>query len=314
MSKHSSSAAGPPHAEENTPTPGETEFPLDYPIDTTAEVQLPQGWLQREGLLKRGLRAIGLDRAIAFTIMARGWSSIAGLGTMLLIARYLTQVEQGFYYTFYSLVQLQIVFELGFSVVILQTASHEAAHLEIHDDGTITGPEREHARLASVLQKSVRWYTLAALLMMCALLPWGVHFFRANTTHVLDQHIHWGPAWGLIVLATAFTFQIDPIFSFLEGCGFVPQVARTRLNQAVLGTVMGWAGLLLHHGLFAPGLIICCCRCCARKWARRAFTGAKRSGRFSGASRCRGCAATSRFRSSTRCCSGAILSRRGRWA
>ena len=36
-----------------------------------------------------------------------------------------------FYYTFGSLVAVQIIFELGFSFVILQLASHERASLSI---------------------------------------------------------------------------------------------------------------------------------------------------------------------------------------
>jgi len=47
----------------------------------------------------------------------------------VVIARFLTPSEQGYYYTFNSLVALQIVFELGFSFVILQLAAHERAQL-----------------------------------------------------------------------------------------------------------------------------------------------------------------------------------------
>jgi hypothetical protein len=189
--------------------------------------------------------------------MARGWSSIAGIGTLTLIARYLSPAEQGYYYTFYSLVALQIVFELGFSVVILQTASHEAAHLTLGEDGTISGPIAAHARLASVLQKSVRWYSIAAVLMAAFLIPAGMYFFsRVTAAYPLSQPVSWMPPWLLIVVATGLTFQIDPIFSFLEGCGYVPEVARTRLQQAILGTSMGWVALLLHHGLMAPGFIV----------------------------------------------------------
>jgi hypothetical protein len=56
---------------------------------------------------------VGIDRAIAYSILARVWSSSAGIVTVLLIARFLTPAEQGYYYTFSSLVALQIVFELG---------------------------------------------------------------------------------------------------------------------------------------------------------------------------------------------------------
>ncbi len=202
-------------------------------------------------------RTLGLDRAIIFTLLARGWSSLAGVGTLTLIAHYLSAAEQGYYYTFYSLVALQIVFELGFSVVVLQTASHEVAHLMLAPDGTITGPASSHARLASVLQKAVRWYTMAAVVMATVLLPAGLYFFsRQTSAHPTSQVVGWVVPWVLIVLATSLTFQIDPTFSFLEGCGYVPEIARTRLAQAVLGTLLGWMSLLLHHGLLAPGLIV----------------------------------------------------------
>ncbi len=208
------------------------------------------------GLARRLARALGVDRAIAFTVLARGWSSLAGIGTLLLIARFLSPAEQGFYYTFYSLVALQIVFELGFSVVILQTASHEAAHLEISPAGQITGPEEQHCRLASVLQKSVRWYTVAAILMAVTLVPVGLAFFRHAANRPGGNAVHFGWPWCLVVVASSCTFQVDPLFSFLEGCGYVPEVARTRLRQSVVGTALGWGAFLLHRGLFAPGCMI----------------------------------------------------------
>src|SRR5271155_2565216 len=139
---------------------------------------------------QRGLRServrhwlrhvLGLDRAIAFTVLARGWSSVAGLMTVALIARFLSPAEQGYYYTFGSLVALQIVFELGFSFVILQMASHERAYLTISPDYVISGDPIAHARLASVFQKTLRWYSIAAVLMAAILTPAGWHFFAIH--------------------------------------------------------------------------------------------------------------------------------------
>jgi hypothetical protein len=197
---------------------------------------------------------IGLDRAIAFTVLARGWSTLAGVATVLLIARFLTPAEQGYYYTFSSLVALQVVFELGFSFVILQLAAHERAHLNIQEDGSITGDRVAYSRLASVLQKAVRWYTVGALLMAGALLPAGYHFFHAHRQPGVP--VSWQLPWIAVVLATTFTFQIDPLFAFLEGCGRIHQVARMRFTQAFAGSLMAWTALLLHHGLFAPAMII----------------------------------------------------------
>ncbi len=216
----------------------------------------PVGWLEAQNRRTRTwLRTkLGIDQPIGFTILARGWASFAGLVTVALIARFLTPAEQGYYYTFGSLVALQIIFELGFSFVILQMASHERAHLEIAPDGTVTGDPVAHARLASVLQKAVRWYSSAAALLAVFLLFAGNYFFSKHEQ--AGAVVPWHLPWVVAALAAAVTFQVDPILSFMEGCGFVANVARTRLCQAATGSLLAWTALILHQGLFAPALII----------------------------------------------------------
>jgi hypothetical protein len=221
--------------------------PTEYPANDTNLAQPPS-------LRQRIQNLTGLDRAIAFTVLARGWSTLAGVITVLLIARFLTAAEQGYYYTFSSLVALQVVFELGFSSVILQLAAHECAHLQVQDDGTISGDRVAHSRLASVLQKAVRWYTVGALLMAALLLPAGYHFFLAHRQP--GVLVSWRLPWIAVVLATTLTFQMDPLFAFLEGCGRIHQVARMRFTQALTGSLMAWTALALRQGLFAPAMII----------------------------------------------------------
>jgi len=199
-------------------------------------------------------RVLGLDKAVGFTVLARFWSSAVGLVTVALIARFLSPAEQGYYYTFGSLVALQIIFELGFSFVILQMASHERAQLSISVDYEISGDPVAHARLASVIQKSVRWYSVAAVLMAATLLPAGLYFF---STHAhAGQTVSWVLPWCFAALMAALNFQIDPFLSFLEGCGYVPEVARLRFLQSVTGSLLAWTALMSHHGLFAPSMML----------------------------------------------------------
>src|SRR5271170_7916307 len=127
-------------------------------------------------LLARIQHIIGVDRAIAWTLAARMWSMSAGVATVLLIAHFLSPAQQGYYYTFSSLVALQVFFELGFSFVVMQLASHERARLTISEDGLVVGDWVSQARLASVLQTSLRWYSAMALMMACTLLPAGLYF------------------------------------------------------------------------------------------------------------------------------------------
>jgi len=213
-------------------------------------------WLtrQHESTRKALRTGLGIDSAIGFTILARGWASVAGLITVALIARFLTPSEQGYYYTFGSLIALQIVFELGFSFVILQMASHERAHLAISAEGVISGDSVAHDRLASVLQKTVRWYSAAAAFLAVFLVTAGSYFF--STHEHAGEHVFWRIPWYTAALAATLTFQLDPILSFMEGCGFVPNIARVRLAQAVTGSSLAWMALAAHHGLFAPAMVI----------------------------------------------------------
>ena len=220
----------------------------------TPETASTWAWLARQQeKIRKVLRTVlGIDRAIAFTIFARGWASLAGLVTMALIARFLSPAEQGYYYTFSSLVALQLIFELGFSFVILQLAAHERAQLRFAADGLIEGNPVAHSRLASVLQTSVKWYSGAALLMVATLLLAGLRFFRIHA----GTGVAWKLPWCLLAVMVALTFQLDPVFSFLEGCGFIWQVASMRFGQAFVGSLLAWAAISTHHGLYAPAMVV----------------------------------------------------------
>src|SRR6266851_3991439 len=210
-------------------------------------------------LALRLMHLFGVDRAIAYTVLARAIQILGSTGTVLLIFRFLSPVEQGYYYTLLSLVSLQVVFELGFSFVILQMAAHECAHLTVHTDGRIEGDPTAHARLASILQITFRWYLVAAVILCVSLLPAGVFFFsrHARTTIPLAMGpVAWHGPWVVAVLATAVLFLLNPFFSFLEGCGLVWQVGRIRFGQALLGAAMSWGALLAHHGLYSPAMVI----------------------------------------------------------
>jgi len=217
----------------------------------TPETEIPPLWW---GLALRLKRLLGIDRAIAFTVLARVVQILGSTGTVLLILHFMTPVEQGYYYTLLSLVALQTVFELGFSFVILQMAAHECAHLTLHPDGRVEGDPVAHARLASILQKTLRWYLVAAFVLCVSLLPVGMYFFSRHA-HAAAP-VAWQDPWTVAVFATVLMFFLNPFYSFLEGCGQIWQVARMRFGQALLGAGMGWMALVARHGLYAPAMVI----------------------------------------------------------
>ena len=203
----------------------------------------------------RALRALGMDGAVTYAFLARLANIAGSAGTVLLIVHYLSAAEQGYYYTLLSLVSLQIVFELGFSFVVQQLAAHECVHLELERDGTVRGDAAAHARLASALRLTVRWYTMAAVAMGLLLAPMGLVFF---TRHAAPgtAHVDWQWPWIAAIVASVAGLWCVPYYSFIEGCGHVRAVAAMQLRQAIAYAGLAWTAMVLHHGLFAPALVI----------------------------------------------------------
>ncbi len=198
-------------------------------------------------------KRLGMDRAIAYVFAARVCMALGSTGTVLLIVHFLSKVDQGYYYTLISLVNLQIIFELGFSFVVLQLAAHEAIHLQFGPDGRIYGDPNRRARLVAILQKTVRWYFLAGAIMAVTLLPAGITFFRKTTQ---PHDTVWLGPWTIAALATVVLFVLNPLCSFIEGCGQVRQVAGMRFAQAGLAVAASWGAIVLGKGLYAPGLVV----------------------------------------------------------
>jgi hypothetical protein len=203
----------------------------------------------------KALRALGMDGAVTYAFLARCTGIAGSAGTVLLIVRFLSPVEQGYYYTLLSLVSLQVVFELGFSFVIQQLAAHECVHLEFGSDGSVSGDPKAQARLASALQLSVRWYSVAAAAMALLLAPLGAVFFSRYAV-AGEAHVAWQGPWLAAVFASSVSLWCMPFYSFLEGCGHVRAVAAMRFRQAVAAALFAWAPLFLHRGLYSPALVI----------------------------------------------------------
>ncbi len=214
---------------------------------------------------------LGVDRAIAYSISARAWTVISNIGTVLLMARFLSPVEQGYYFTLISLAALQVIFELGFSFVVMQLAAHERAPLLIFADGRVAGDAAAHARLASILRLAVRWYGRAGIAAGAFLWPLGIIFFSRNQPS--GSHVRWFLPWLAAVLGCVCLFLQVPLCAFLEGCGEVRQVARLRLCQCVAATALCWSCMLTGHGLFAPGMTMAASAAVGGGflWSRRRF-------------------------------------------
>jgi len=204
--------------------------------------------------LLRPLGRFGVDRAVAFSLLSRVWFAGAGVLSLLLLVRFLSKEEQGFYYTFTSILGLQIFFELGLSYVVLQFASYEKAHLEWSAGGTLEGEAQSKERLSSLLRLGVKWYAIVALLMVVLVFPIGYWFFATHQPP--GPRLVWQGPWLWVVIISSGTLLLAPLFAVIQGCGLIAEVALVRFYQTVAGSVLFWLSLLLHWRLASAPVAI----------------------------------------------------------
>jgi len=202
--------------------------------------------------IKKIVTKFGIDKAILYTSSARIIQALGSIISVLLVVRYLTSVEQGFYYTFGSIVALQIFFELGLNGIITQYVAHEASNLQWENDTTLKGEYKYMSRLSSLLHFSVKWYILFATILLIALIAIGFIFFRKYDT--TNGAVNWTYPWIILAVGTGFNLLIAPVVAFLEGLGKVKEIARIRLIQQVAVLLIVWGGLMFGAKLFVPGI------------------------------------------------------------
>ena len=203
-------------------------------------------------LFARLLQNVGIDRAVAFSLAGRSWAAMSGFVTLLLLTHSLSKDQQGFYYTFTSILGLVIVFDLGVSYVTLQFASHERARLEWTPEGMLEGNSEAKARLASILGLGLRWYGAVAAVVAVTVLPIGLVFFGRHMPP--GDTFAWQLPWVWIALVTACSLVLSPVLATLEGCGLVAEVAAMQVPQNILSSLALWLALWRHWGLFASPL------------------------------------------------------------
>lgn len=182
-------------------------------------------------LIKSISNKIGIDGAIAYTVVARVIQAGGGVITLLFVAQCLTKVEQGYYYTFGSILAIQVFFELGLSNIITQFVAHETASLTWVDRNSFTGPVESSSRLASLLRFSVKWFALIAMLLVFGLLIAGYSFFNKYGKN--DISVEWQIPWIILSITTSLSLMVSPILAFLEGLGRVKEVAKIRMAQSM---------------------------------------------------------------------------------
>lgn len=190
----------------------------------------------------------GIDSHIGATIIFRLWTVISGAGLLLLMPLYLTSSEQGYYFTFSSIIGLQVFFELGFNYVLTQVVAHEMRGIKIDKNGMLAGDLRNLQRLTSLCILIRKWYMFLAITYFMIVFSLGYSFFSLNDELEPNE---WLYAWAILVFSTAINLYISPFLAILEGMGFVSKIAYIRLLQSLIGYFLLILLFNLNFGLLS---------------------------------------------------------------
>ena len=206
------------------------------------------GWIRN--LLIKVLAYARIDRAVFYGISVRVWSAIAGPISALMIAAYFSPEIQGFYYTFASIIALQIFIELGLGVVIIHFASHEWAQLELTADGKIAGDIGALSRLQSVASIATKWFGIGGGILVIGLMIAGNLFFSQGP----DYAISWQAPWYALCIITGIKIVLTPFWSLLEGCNQIRKLYGFRLVEGIVTVLISWVAIFSGAELWTASI------------------------------------------------------------
>lgn len=196
---------------------------------------------------------IGMDKSIAYSSGSRIIQGLTGVISVFFITTFLTGVEQGFYYTFGSLLALQVFFELGLTGIMTQYVAHEASHLQLNADFQYEGEAKYRSRLASLVHFCVKWYAVLAVIVLVFLFVVGFVFFTYFGKEE-SSDISWQFPWILICVGTALNIFQSPFISILMGLGKVKEMSEIGFWQQIAIPLANWIGLVIGVNLYILGI------------------------------------------------------------
>lgn len=198
-------------------------------------------------------KIIGIDKAIAYSSSARVIQGGAGVVSIFFISAFLSGIEQGFYFTFASILALQVFFELGLTGIMTQYVAHEVSHLTLSENGEYEGENIYKSRLASLVHFCAKWYTVLAVAVLFFLLVVGfIYFNKYGETDT--ERVNWQIPWILICFVTAIQLLIAPFTSIFTGLGFVKETSKISFYQQIASPLCIWVGLAMGLGLYVTAI------------------------------------------------------------
>lgn len=203
-------------------------------------------------LFKKGIHQVCHDKALLASGINQLWRLLASPLTMVLIAHFLSEETQGYWYSFISICAMSVFADLGFTAILSQFAAHEIKSLRIENNKfkiSNAGEELALKKLGSLFKFSRKWIFLTVVIAYPIIYLIGMFLYISK-----NSSIEWQIPWLIFIIFSAISFYFGSLLSFVEGCNQVARVQMIRFTTGTINSVFIIVALILHFNLFALSL------------------------------------------------------------
>jgi len=187
-----------------------------------------------------------VDPIVLSSGVARVVATIASPITAVLIIRFLSLSEQGYWYTFLGLVTIVNYAELGMGQVILQFAAYEWG--DFTNDAIAS---QNGSRLKSIFRITLLFACLTALVAVMIALTLGYVILAGRGAG--DLNIYWVGPWVFVALVAPLNIALAFVNAFLEGCQMIVGSNLRRATQAIAQVIAVLVVFMMGGKLWALG-------------------------------------------------------------
>ena len=170
---------------------------------------------------------------------------ILGFITLFFVTLLLDDHQQGYYYTFGSIISAYNLFELGLPFLILQISSK---YFKVHGETY----ELNHSSY-NFIYTLRKYLTLKCLISLLIFIPAGVLYFYLFSEHERFEIFFF---WIIVSVAIPFAIYTNTVLSLIEGLGEIKNVYLIKTIGLVFGSLCLWILLNSKYYLIGPSVII----------------------------------------------------------
>lgn len=200
-------------------------------------------------MLTRVFRFLEFDREFWVIFLGRVLATFCGFFSVLIITSKLNPIEQGYYYTFNSLISLQSIFELGLFSILMTFSSHESGNVYFDSHGCILGESRSRFAILGLARAGLKYYSVISSAYVLLISIVGYAFFIRNAQGA--ESVNWLYPWIFYVLSSGLLLCVLPLTSIIEGCNKVYEINLLKLFQSLCGYLVLWIIIYLGGSLWA---------------------------------------------------------------